>query len=590
MAEHTPNRIPEPVRPAWSISRASILAAGVVLLVYLGILYVIPKHVFWSPDEGGRFIELRSLEWDNGLTRVLPYPGRRLDPDLRFFPTPRVYPEYDAEGALRVPWPIWFPLLSRPFFNLFGANGIYVVPVFCGWLIVLICGFLTQRLGSLHTPAAMLIVGLASPVFFYSLTFWEHTLATSLVMLAVAVVVAVGGTPLSLLAALPLVLAACMLRLEMFAVVPALLLAVLVANRRAPGSGPSVLVPARWRRPLALACAVSIVGMVAAFVFTFPPWRWHFIHSPRATLEGMLFLTRIPGGLVDAVINSPRNGGPVLDRAWGYAGLAAVTAAAAGAFIRRPRLQAALLFPPFAFVLCLSAWIAFAEHQYRAVHGVVLIAPYILAGWYALLPAWQERRRLPLLMATLGVLYLLFGLAAIIVFYISSRGLESTLEWGQRYMLTVYPLFGVLAVLAVSEYWRSARSRLQRVVFAGFVVASVLLALQYQQRGLTMLYWNRELLAAWDNGLRNRAPVVTDMWWLPTGVADLFTSSEMFVARDRTALLEWIASARSQGVRAFTHAGLDQRVTRGPWPRGVRVRKRWTHRGLRMAEFELAPP
>ena len=61
-------------------------AALVVLCVYLGALHGLPKDVFWHPDEGGKFIGLRTLRWDGGLEYRVPYRGQTLDPRFEFYP------------------------------------------------------------------------------------------------------------------------------------------------------------------------------------------------------------------------------------------------------------------------------------------------------------------------------------------------------------------------------------------------------------------------------------------------------------------------------------------------------------------------
>ena len=57
-------------------------------------------------------------------------------------------------------------------------QGLYLLPVVCGWLIAVLSGALATWLAPGLGPAAILLVGLATPVWFYSVVFWEHTLAT----------------------------------------------------------------------------------------------------------------------------------------------------------------------------------------------------------------------------------------------------------------------------------------------------------------------------------------------------------------------------------------------------------------------------
>src|SRR5512140_2786725 len=90
----------------------SPLAAVAILLVYVAVAWVMPKHVFWAPDEGGRFLQISSIDWSHGLSFTLPYQGRDRDPSLRFYPRGlkqdqpfATYPAPQPDGSVRFHWP-----------------------------------------------------------------------------------------------------------------------------------------------------------------------------------------------------------------------------------------------------------------------------------------------------------------------------------------------------------------------------------------------------------------------------------------------------------------------------------------------------
>ena len=206
--------------------RWDLAAAVVVLLSYALVLSVTPRHVFWSPDEGGKFLYVRSVRWQDGFTYQIPYAGRPLDPEFEFFLPELTYPRPSATPSgtphVRFATPIWFSLISLPGLAAFGITGLYLLPLLSGWLIALISGLLARTFNPRLAPGAILVVGLATPVFFYSLTFWEHTPATLCALVAVWILVtAQPGRLRTLVAIAPPLLLAMMLRIEMISVAAA---------------------------------------------------------------------------------------------------------------------------------------------------------------------------------------------------------------------------------------------------------------------------------------------------------------------------------------------------------------------------------
>jgi len=212
--------------------RWTLAAGGLLLLVYVAVLTIMPKQVFWSPDEGGKFLELLSIHWQGRVTYSVPYLGRRIDPARTFYPHqlakdagPFPYPVTDADGSVEFHWAMWFPLLSGVMLRTFGITGLYIIPLLSGWLIALASGWIAHLASPRLAPLAILLVGFATPICFYGQVFWEHTLATLLGLVTVAILLASRPGSLRALAfMLPLLGAATMLRLEMLVFAAATLL------------------------------------------------------------------------------------------------------------------------------------------------------------------------------------------------------------------------------------------------------------------------------------------------------------------------------------------------------------------------------
>ncbi len=565
-------------RHAWSIA-----AAVVVLAVLAGSLRAMPRHVFWSPDEGGKFFALSSIEWDGGIIFAVPYVGRGIDPGLRFFPRgqnqPRSafpYPVTTAEGTVRFHWPLWFPLVSRPLFEAFGITGIYLLPLLSGWLIAVISGRIAYALAPHLAPAAIVIVGLATPVWFYSLTFWEHTLAACAGLLALAVLVAghsapgVATAPVSyggrrvLFAMLGPLFVAVLLRIEMVAFGAAAILTWALAARRAAiapdmGSAPSGVVHRRraWVVAALAAALAGLVWFVSASILA--PRQVDFVASvPRRIAASVHNLSALPRSAVAIFVSTARDEGPVVAPGWVAAATLALVLCCLAPFVGSIWIEACILIPALVVMLAFSGWLLVLGQSYRSLHGLFSVAPFTVFWLYALADARRGEWRLRTL-ALFALVYLAIAYAMLFVLRVDRGGdVTGGLEWGSRYILALYPVLAVLAVAAVDSYARSSRPAWLRVAVTSVAACMVLVALYLEIRGVTMLRANRKLFATWDRALQSEQPIVTDVWWLPTTLAPLFVTRETYFVRGREEVLAWRALAAARGEKGVTLAAFGR--------------------------------
>ncbi len=167
--------------------RRSFLALAFVTAIYLFLaLLVLPQGAFFSSDEGLKFVQLQNLIHKGWGDFTIDYPGRNLDPDLTYVPINNP-PPLIQDGKLFAVYPIFFPLLATPFYVLFNDAGLYLVPL-CSGLLTLVVGGWLARLSSEDGFPLILLLGLCTPLLFYSLLFWDHTLGTLLSTLALLLV------------------------------------------------------------------------------------------------------------------------------------------------------------------------------------------------------------------------------------------------------------------------------------------------------------------------------------------------------------------------------------------------------------------
>jgi hypothetical protein len=528
------------------------IAAGVLLAIYLTASLVLPPGVFYSPDEGTKYLQLRSIGWERGLTYRIPYGGGGIDPTYRFYPTHcrhlDLYPLPLADGGVRLQWPIWFALVTHWPTELLGLRGLYVVPLLSGWLAALLSGRLAAIFDRRLAPWAILAVGLATPLAFFSQAYWEHTLATALALAAVVLLAARTQRPAAGWAGLALLLAAICLRIELVAFAVAVGLAIWMTP-----ATPGATRPPRARVWLALYGLGFATGLAVAVRFI--PFRhlWALSEWPAYLRSAIAKLPHLSDALVALLIDAPGNSAPELP-AWTRSAAALAFGAAAAAPFLPGRVRNPVGIVASAAALVFSAVLASHPAPYMSVHGLLPVAPFLILAAWAMPGALRSSRGDRRFIAYLTVLYLLLGVALQFIFTIDADGRYRTgLEWGNRYLMLLYPLGTVLALAGVAE-WRRTIDGARRRLVTGIAAALLLCGVQSELRGLWVLHGSRALVAEWQAAVAQHGPVVSDIWWLPAAMAPYFATEPMFCVRDRAELAEWIDLAAAHGVETFTVA------------------------------------
>ncbi|HEY9596043.1 MAG TPA: dolichol-phosphate mannosyltransferase [Cyanophyceae cyanobacterium] len=166
-----------------------ILIAGILFSLYL--VSKIPNDVFFSGDGGLK--ALLAEQFSSGKFRFdLNLPVENWVKTLweqGFYPFKPPF-VYDISNRYYITFPFTFPLITAPFYSLFGFRGLYIIPLVSTWLIWLSFYGLCQRLklGNTITALALITLIFASPLTLYSAMYWEHTLAVALAFHGIATV------------------------------------------------------------------------------------------------------------------------------------------------------------------------------------------------------------------------------------------------------------------------------------------------------------------------------------------------------------------------------------------------------------------
>lgn len=529
-------------------------------LLYLAIVWLRPTGVFWSLDEGGKLLYMQNVLRTGDAAGPLLYPGRALDPTLAYLP---LFYWAQQGGQVYSWWPPAFPLLTLPFYQMLGWLGLYVLPALGGAASALLAGLIAEQLAPAEesawrlrgralptwTPAAVtaLIVGLATPVLFYATMFWEHTPSVALALLALWLAMRSAQEqrlwPATVMAAVAGVAASLggLLRTEqMFAAL-----------------GAAVVLLA-WRTRAGLA-------MLAAFALTTLGWlafnlalmgapfsrQWGVNNSEMTSVllpglreAGLLYVPYL-------LFNAPKItaydlGAPLL--ALGVLlTLAAVALPLILPFLPRLRvLLGGLLIACYAALAAIALWVLVQPSGYRTVHGVLVIAPHIIASpwlWVGLRRAGA--RRWPVAMVTLAVL-LVTG-AYVARSWLAAGGQQ----WGSRYLLVLYPLLtagavaGLAPVLGAGGLPRSVRNALA-LAFALLVAVGA----GFEARGQQAVWTTVQNYRLTQQALQqvDGTPKLTDCIWLPMVIPELYWRGDIYARHtgDQT-FADWKAAIARLG-------------------------------------------
>jgi hypothetical protein len=504
-----------------------------MFLLCLGLAWlVLEPRAVWSPDEGAKLLQLRSLRIHEGrLNLGIVYTSQGMDPEFRYA---LINPEKDVlsvqDGALMLARLPVFTLLSLPFYLLLGMQGLVILPALCGgmavWLFLSLVQAAERRLGM------ALLVGLGSPVLIYSVLFWEHTLAAALGLAAAWLMLA--GDPASVPPphSARWVLAAGLLALGVYLRLEVLIFALALA------AAAWLCLPGR-RRQIALSTA-----LLALCLLPYPYLHQQLFASQSLPANAqhlnlpMAYLGQTGWQAVQDLLIGPYTDEAIQSGWLGalWSALAVLALCLSLLSLAWPRLRPWTESILFASLLP-AGYFLLTPTPYRAAHGLLFSTPWALLGLARLPELWRQPN--PRL-RTLGLTVLL-GLSgytlAMLVFRASSP--HGGLEWGARFALLFYPLLAVLAG------WEQAKTRRSALLLGMFI----LLGIGFQVRGLATISHDQQVNHA-SNQVLLAAPevqVLSDLWWLPLNAAPLYPQKAFFLAADVASMSAWLDQACQAG-------------------------------------------
>jgi hypothetical protein len=238
-----------------------------------------------------------------------------------------------------------------------------------------------------------------------------------------------------------------------------------------------------------------------------------------------------------------------------------------------------------------SGELYWTSRYYRSIYGLFPIAPFMMLAAYGVRRAWQQRDSGFFVFTVASLVSVVFSFGAMAGLYRgTSDQLSLGLTWGQRYLLVLYPLLCILAVAGVQAIWRSAHYLVVKLLMIGLALLRVAIGVGLEVRGFNESRGTRRMLAAWQSAMEGQAPIITDIWWLPAGVADFYVREKAFAVDNRRDVADWVREVDGRGVTSFTFVSLSPVKARDfsdPPPQKMVRRSVRRVRGLYMTKFSF---
>jgi hypothetical protein len=523
--------------PAISVLLVALLTA------YYGVLglAVLRPQAVYAGDIGVKYVQAQALVSNGFRSLHIPYVGAFLDPQGTFNPLRPPFVLFVGDTTQAI-FPPASTVLQAAAVGLAGFRGMILLTVLAAGLIL----YSARRLAPERDAAAVVLaLGLASPLWFYAVSGWEHAPGVALGTLGFALAWGSGARSFPLAAGLA-VGAGATIRDEVILLVPGLLLAVWVKDRRARSLA---ITAAGVVAPLALAMALEVWWFER-------PAAAHMRHAVHV-LQSALSATDEPNPDVPVLRRmTDREKYEAVVQYWilGYGDDRWIAAfAGAGALALTLRLATGSAIPLLVWLAGIIGLALIDWHELMTapkwLAGLLRVAPYVV---FVLFPrprgAGGGRTLQAIALATAGAYLVLAFIGA------DTHGGKSL---GPRLLLPLLPLLAVPALTRIRDYVQ--RGGAERWVGYGGVLL-VVLSLMMHLLGTTRAYVvrNRDDASAVVALSRARAGVVV--------ADDMFTAQLLLPLYKRKVIL----LADSPGLQAALGRLLaDQRV-----PEAVLVTRR----------------
>jgi hypothetical protein len=528
----------------------AVLLIMAICLIYALLTALMPRDVFWITDGGNKFITMENIIRDR--TDAISYPASDIDAEFKFFPYSDFHFVRHKDNIYSI-FPPYFSAFASFFYRAAGYWGLYLISILSTGIVLLLTLRIIQRLKLpdkclLSLPA----LGLCTPFFFYSLTFWEMTLTAMLTTTAVLMIVRCPEKRAAmhefLLAGLMLG-SAIILREDIYVLAAALVAAMFILkykkiNIAMTCLGTMVIVMSLWS--IQYAKYGHILGLHGSK---------YYAHNLDGTENNIIcFLLKQLNGYYTYLLKF--NSGDFADN-WYYFLLAApfVLAVFAGIMYKNPAGRTTATFVIMLLTVISSAILTVmlwnnSQPVLNTIFTVGLLtsSPLLTPLLLSMRSFFSGRlRRIKLILLT-AVIY-----CVVIAPMLTQSDLG--IIWGPRHFIYLFPLLAPLCIYAMIKLFYRTENRRLALKIAGLGILLFSISLLIQVKGIANLFLMKNNVAMMNNHLENANEViVSDIFWLATENSRLFYNKKFMQVNSGQELEKFIELMRRSNVRTFTLA------------------------------------
>ena len=490
------------------LNSEEIIVVAVLAAVYLSLIIFSPSG-FWIIDEGNKYIWAKNFFAVGDFT--LEDRAAKISPGHSAFKSP-FSQEADEPGEQMTTFSPIFIILIAPLVGWGGLKLALLIPVIASLLLIVAVNRLAHNLGLRFGLFGMLILGLASPILFYSITLWEHGLAILLGVTALNLSLSGEHRPLRQMCAGGIMAFSIFIRPEM--AVFALGGWIFVLSRKK-----SVL----WGSVIGFA---SMMGLSLLLIGNPLPLNITANFTQRwvdGGLGGLLL------GRLDSLYALVLEGSDSV-----Y--LSAVIIAAAAAFFILPGVFKFIL-PAVLIILVIVSWFDPTPFFHLGSRNSLL---YTVPFFFAALGMKSDNGAVKSLKR-----FVIFTIVFTAVMTPVFRGIH----YGPRLILPVIPL---LAILSISYLHKTRRGgnifkldALYGLVFIQLLVTIWGITLLEGRRSANIV--RRETILA-----QSRHSIITLQWWLQQEIPELYFTRDFYLVEDLLDFKIMLVDYYQEGVRFFT--------------------------------------
>ncbi|MGB8656280.1 MAG: hypothetical protein WCE90_00665 [Candidatus Zixiibacteriota bacterium] len=515
-----------------------------VLLV--GAIYVISltfhgKNGFWNVDDANKFIQLKGILASHYSDYSIHWPGSTLDPDFEYNPLPSPFSAVKDHRLFSIYSPI-FAIVSSWFFKVFGFWGLYFLPLVFSVFMLFGIARIADIMDCDKTAKnlAVLITGLCTPIWFYSVVFWEHIIAVSLGVwgLSFCLEFLKSGSRRCLVLGAVVSSLSIYFRDELYLFCAVLLGAVLL------------YAPKERLKSAAIFLLTTIISLM-------PLWsiQWKTMGQPFGFHIGVHLFSA--SGIAQHISDRPAVLYNLFVASSKILWLSfALTLPFVIAFLLNPKLSEKsfkVAVPLYLLVGLASSGFGLGLYLFAdSPISQMLHSNSLFTASPVLILAFMRYRNSVMAEPDLSLKRVLWlvALAYAMVYGLTAPKLGSTgIHWGNRFLLILYPLLAILAAVNLAQWWSCFNRKINWGKLV--IVLAVGLSLGAQVYSLNVLRKAQVFSYRLNQEMEKRSEeiIVTDVWWVPQELYSQFYKKPIFLVRSQVQYDQLIEKLISRGYK-----------------------------------------